>query len=61
MKSSFNGAGKKLIEKSFEYVKKNNARYVCLETGVDNVKAQVLYEKMDMSVDYEVLHYSSVF
>ncbi|UTH17462.1 GNAT family N-acetyltransferase [Macrococcus epidermidis] len=61
MKSSFNGAGKKLIEKSLEYAKENNARYVCLETGVDNVKAQGLYEKMDMSVDNEVLHYSSVF
>ncbi|MFC6119169.1 GNAT family N-acetyltransferase [Macrococcoides bohemicum] len=24
------GAGKKLIEKSLEYVKENNARYVCL-------------------------------
>ncbi|RAI82927.1 GNAT family N-acetyltransferase [Macrococcoides goetzii] len=55
------GAGKKLIEKSFEYAKENNARYVCLETGVDNVKAQGLYEKMGMSVDNEVLYYSSVF
>lgn len=24
------GAGKKIIEKSLEYVKENNARYVCL-------------------------------
>ncbi len=24
------GTGKKLIEKSLEYVKENNARYVCL-------------------------------
>lgn len=51
------GAGKKLIEKSFEYAKEDNARHVCLETGVDNIKAQGLYEKMDMSVDNEILHY----
>ncbi|MGK0554659.1 N-acetyltransferase family protein [Macrococcus capreoli] len=55
------GAGKKLIEKSFEYAKENNVRYVCLETSVDNVKTQGLYEKMGTSVDNEVLHYSSVF
>lgn len=54
------GASKKLIEKSFDFAKENNARYVCLETGVDNVNAQGLYEKMGMSVDNEVLHYSRV-
>ncbi|WP_414052739.1 GNAT family N-acetyltransferase [Macrococcus animalis] len=56
-----NGAGKKLIEKSFDFAKENNARYVCLETGLDNIKAQGLYEKMGMKVDNEVLHYSRVF
>lgn len=52
------GAGKKLIEKAFEYAEENDARYICLETGKDNEKAQRLYEKMGMSMDDAVYHYS---
>lgn len=54
------GAGRKLIEKSFEYAEENNARYICLETVKDNVKAQKLYEKMGMSIDDAVYHYSKL-
>lgn len=54
------GAGRKLIEKSFEYAEENNARYICLETDKDNVKAQKLYEKMGMSIDDAVYHYSKL-
>ncbi|TDM02385.1 GNAT family N-acetyltransferase [Macrococcus carouselicus] len=52
------GAGKKLIEKAFEFAEENAARYICLETGKDNEKAQRLYEKMGMSIDDMVYHYS---
>lgn len=54
------GAGRKLIEKSFEYAEENNARYICLETGKDNMKAQKLYEKMGMTIDETVYHYSKM-
>ncbi|MFC6293595.1 GNAT family N-acetyltransferase [Macrococcus epidermidis] len=55
------GVGRQLIEKTFEYARKNNARYVTLETGIDNTKAQSLYKKMDMKVDDSVLHFSRTF
>lgn len=55
------GVGRQLIEKTFEYARQNNARYVTLETGIDNAKAQSLYKKMDMKVDDSVLHFSRTF
>lgn len=55
------GVGKQLIEKTFEYARQNNARYVTLETSIDNTKAQSLYKKMGMKVDNSVLHFSRKF
>lgn len=54
------GSGRKLIEKSFEYAEENNARFICLETDKDNVKAQKLYEKMGMTNDEILYHYSKM-
>ncbi|WP_142829658.1 GNAT family N-acetyltransferase [Planococcus soli] len=53
------GAGKQLMEKSFEYCEENDARFVALETAKDNVQAQKLYEQMGMTQE-EMLHYSKV-
>lgn len=55
------GVGRQLIEKTFEYARQNNARYVTLETGIDNTKAQSLYKMMNMRVDDSVLHFSRTF
>ncbi|KAA1039932.1 GNAT family N-acetyltransferase [Macrococcus equipercicus] len=55
------GAGQKLIEKTFEYAKENNAKYICLETGQNNINAQNLYKKMGMEVDESVYHFSKGF
>lgn len=55
------GAGTQLIEKTFEYAKENDAKYVTLETGVDNTTAQKLYKKMKMSIDDSVYHFSKSF
>ncbi|MDQ0427257.1 ribosomal protein S18 acetylase RimI-like enzyme [Planomicrobium stackebrandtii] len=53
------GAGKQLMEKSFEYCEEKDARFVALETATDNVQAQKLYEQMGMNQE-EMLHYSKV-
>lgn len=53
------GAGKRLMEKSFEYCIQNNARFVALETAKDNIQAQKLYEQMGMNQE-EMLHYSKI-
>lgn len=51
------GAGKRLMEKSFAYCEENNTRFVALETAKDNIQAQKLYEQMGMNQE-EMLHYS---
>ncbi|GLC88847.1 GNAT family N-acetyltransferase [Lysinibacillus piscis] len=52
------GVAKSLIERCYVYCEEQNARYITLETAVDNKNAQRLYEQMEMQVDTTVLHYS---
>ena len=52
------GVAEKLMEEAFEYAKKNNGRFLTLETGFSNTKAQALYEKMGMEDDSDVKHYT---
>lgn len=52
------GVAEKLMEEAFEYAKKNNGRFLTLETGFSNTKAQALYEKMGMENDGDVKHFT---
>ncbi len=51
------GVAQALIEKCYSYCVQNDARYLCLETATDNVRAQKLYEKLGMKIDNGVFHY----
>ncbi|MEK4423641.1 GNAT family N-acetyltransferase [Solibacillus sp. FSL K6-1523] len=52
------GVAEKLMEEAFEYAKKNKGRFITLETGSSNTKAQALYEKMGMEIEDDVKHYT---
>ncbi|MFJ7736164.1 GNAT family N-acetyltransferase [Lysinibacillus sp. NPDC097287] len=52
------GVAQGLIEHCYEYCKQFDARYITLETSINNIQAQRLYEKVGMNVEDEVLHYS---
>lgn len=52
------GVAQALMEQCFIYCQQEDARYMMLETARDNVQAQKLYEKMDMTIDETVYYYS---
>lgn len=52
------GVAQRLIEHSYEYCIQSDARYITLETSINNIQAQRLYGKVGMNVEDEVLHYS---
>ncbi|MGE7693731.1 GNAT family N-acetyltransferase [Lysinibacillus sp. NPDC094177] len=51
------GVAQSLIEQCYSYCLQNDARYIGLETAIDNVRAQKLYEKLGMKKDDGVFHY----
>lgn len=53
-----NNLGEALISEVFKYAVSEDAKYVTLETSINNINAQKLYEKMKMSIDNSVFHYS---
>lgn len=53
-----NGVAEKLIEKAFQFAEENNGRFITLETGSSNKKAQALYGKMGMEIEDDVKHYT---
>ena len=55
------GIAQQLMETAFTFAEQQDARFVALETGVDNTSAQHLYEKMGMSVDDTMKHYIKYF
>lgn len=52
------GVAQALMEQCYIYCQQEDARYMMLETARDNVQAQKLYEKMDMTIDETVYYYS---
>ncbi|KMN41381.1 N-acetyltransferase [Lysinibacillus sp. LK3] len=52
------GVAQALMEQCYSYCQQEDARYMMLETARDNVQAQKLYEKMDMTIDETVYYYS---
>lgn len=52
------GVAKQLMTYAFIYAEDQNARYITLETNVDNVNAQALYEQMGMEIDQSIKQYS---
>lgn len=46
-----------LMDAAFHFAEDNGARFVALETGMDNVQAQALYEKVGMIHEQNVKHY----
>ncbi len=51
------GIAEKLMECAFDFAKQHDARFIALETGVSNTKAQALYEKVGMAVEKDIKHY----
>lgn len=52
-----NGVAQALMNTAFEFAENEQARFITLETGVSNTKAQALYEKMNMVIENDVKHY----
>ena len=52
-----NGVAKALMDTAFQFAIHQGARFITLETGANNTKAQALYEKMGMTIDNDVKHY----
>ena len=52
-----NGVAKALMDTAFQFAINQGARFITLETGANNTKAQALYEKMGMTIDNDVKHY----
>lgn len=52
-----NGIAQALMEAAFEFAEKQNARFIALETGVNNTTAQALYEKMGMTLEDDMQRY----
>ncbi|MGL4820268.1 MAG: GNAT family N-acetyltransferase [Bacilli bacterium] len=46
------------MENCYTWCVQHNARYITLSTGVENSKAQRLYEKMGMEKDTAMYHYN---
>lgn len=51
------GIAEQLMKAAFQYAKKQDARFITLETGSTNLQAQALYEKMGMIQEESVKHY----
>lgn len=51
------GVAKALMDTAFKFAANEQARFIALETGASNIKAQALYEKMDMRIEHDVKHY----
>lgn len=52
-----NGVAKALMNAAFQFAANQDSRFVALETGANNMKAQALYEKMGMTTEKDVKHY----
>lgn len=52
-----NGIAQALMETAFEFAENQNARFLALETGVNNKTAQALYEKMGMTLENDMQRY----
>ena len=52
------GIAEQLMDTAFRYAQNNDARFITLETGTKNEKAQALYEKVGMTHEDNVKHYS---
>lgn len=52
-----NGVAQALMNKAFEFAEDQNARFIALETSVNNPKAQALYKKMGMLIENDVMHF----
>lgn len=55
------GAATQLIEACYAYAEAHHARFIALETGADNVRAQQLYEKMGLAQEQDVQHFIKYF
>ena len=55
------GAGELLLKAAFRYAEERGSRFITLETGRMNTRAQALYEKAGMVVEDDVLHYVHYF
>lgn len=55
------GAGELLLKAAFRYAEERGSRFIALETGRMNTRAQALYEKAGMVVEDDVLHYVHYF
>lgn len=51
------GVAQALMNHAFKFAANQDARFIALETGANNQKAQVLYEKMNMVIENDVKHY----
>lgn len=51
------GVARMLMEHTFQFAKEHDARFITLETGILNTKAQALYQVMGMEVENTVKHY----
>ena len=51
------GFAKVLMKAAFSYCEEHGARYVTLETGLDNYGAQALYKQVGMVEDTSVKHF----
>ncbi|GGG15857.1 N-acetyltransferase [Lysinibacillus alkalisoli] len=52
------GIAEQLMRYTFAFAKEEGANFVMLETAVDNIKAQALYEKVGMIRDTERYYYA---
>ena len=55
------GVARMLMEQTFQFAKKHDARFITLETGILNTRAQALYEEMGMEIENTVKHYTYYF
>lgn len=51
------GAGRKLLSEVSEFAKRSMAKGIALETGIENKKAQKLYEDLGYARDDDFYHY----
>jgi ribosomal protein S18 acetylase RimI-like enzyme len=54
------GFGEKLIKKAIEFAEETGAKGVSLETAIDNVTAQSLYEKIGFKKESNYFYYFSL-
>lgn len=54
------GVAEALMKFSIEFCTKDQASYIALETGIDNLKAQALYKKMGFTEDTHALFLNKI-